>query len=280
MNGRVRKIILAAGTVTALAGILCILYPYVSEWVNHGRYVRDAERFRQEVQVLDSGEPEQILESAEEYNAQLLVRNGGDIADLTEEERASYDSQLALSAASVMGYLEIPKIRQMLPVYHGTSEAVLQEGAGHLEGSSLPVGGAGTHCVLTGHSGLSTKKIFTDLDRLVAGDRFTISVPGRVLTYEVDSSETLLPEDVVLTITEGKDEATLITCTPPGSNTHRLLVHGHRVETAVQEEPVPETPEEPPVTSVRPAAVWFAAGSAAVCIVILLSAVYRRRRRR
>jgi sortase A len=130
-----------------------------------------------------------------------------------------------------MGYIDIEKIGVELPIYHGVDEGVLKIGVGHLEGSSLPVGGENTHCILTGHRGLPSAKLFTDLDEMKIGDKFTVTVLDRVLTYEVDQIKVVLPEDTSeLTIREGKDYCTLVTCTPYGINTHRLLIRGVRVE--------------------------------------------------
>ena len=153
--------------------------------------------------------------------------------NLTEEEKAEYESVLNVDRSGVMGYIKIPKIDVMLPVYHGTEENVLQSSIGHLEGSSLPVGGESTHCLLSGHRGLPSARLFTDLDQLREGDTFTITVLNDTLTYEVDHIWIVEPEDLShLQIEEGRDLCTLITCTPYGINTHRLLVRGHRIENA------------------------------------------------
>ena len=154
------------------------------------------------------------------------------ISTLTDEEREDYNSQLDIDGSGVMGYIEIPSINVSLPIYHGTSDGVLQVAAGHLEGSSLPVGGAGTHAVISAHRGLPSAKLFTNLDELEAGDTFTITVLDRVLTYEVDRISIVLPTETdLLQPVEGQDYVTLMTCTPYGINTHRLLVRGHRVNT-------------------------------------------------
>ena len=130
-----------------------------------------------------------------------------------------------------MGYIEIPSIDVMLPIYHGTSEEVLQTAIGHIEGSSLPIGGPSTHCVISGHRGLPSARLFTDIDQLSEGDTFTLLVLDETLTYEVDQIRIVEPDDTsLLTIEEGQDLCTLVTCTPYGVNSHRLLVRGHRVE--------------------------------------------------
>ena len=172
---------------------------------------------------------EQKKQEAEQYNQELAAAGGG----MTAEGRKDYERQLDLDGSGIMGYLEIPKISVCLPVYHGTEDEVLARGAGHLEGSSLPVGGGGTHTVLTGHRGLPSAKLFTDLDQLREGDTFRIMTLGDTLEYEVTGIRTVLPEETKdLRILEGKDLATLVTCTPYGVNTHRLLVTGERIQPA------------------------------------------------
>lgn len=150
---------------------------------------------------------------------------------MTEEERAEYESLLNVSGNGIIGYIEIPMIQCSLPIYHGTEESVLQIAVGHIEGSSLPTGGAGTHCVLSGHRGLPSAKLFTDLDQLAEGDTFILRILDETLTYEVDQIRTVEPYELDdLGIEEGKDYCTLVTCTPYGINTHRLLVRGRRVD--------------------------------------------------
>jgi sortase A len=150
---------------------------------------------------------------------------------LTDQEKEEYNSLLDVSGTGIMAYIEIPRINVVLPVYHGTNEDVLQTAVGHLEGTSLPVGGAGTHCVLSGHRGLPSARLFTDLDKLTSGDTFVLNVLDEVLTYEVDQIRIVLPSDLSeLVIEDGKDYCTLVTCTPYGINTHRLLVRGKRIE--------------------------------------------------
>ena len=164
------------------------------------------------------------------YNI-LLKDDKADRYDMTEEERAEYESLLNVSGNGIIGYIEIPMIQCSLPIYHGTEESVLQIAVGHIEGSSLPTGGAGTHCVLSGHRGLPSAKLFTDLDQLAEGDTFMLRILDETLTYEVDQIRTVEPYELDdLGIEEGKDYCTLVTCTPYGINTHRLLVRGRRVD--------------------------------------------------
>ena len=160
-----------------------------------------------------------------------MITNGGRFTP-SEEEDTLYDSLLDANGTGMMGYITIPEIRCKLPIYHGVEDSVLQVGIGHIEGSSLPVGGRGTHCVLSGHRGLPSAKLFTDLDKLEKGDIFLLHIYDKVLTYEIDQISIVEPEDYgLLEIEDGKDLCTLLTCTPYGINTHRLLVRGHRVET-------------------------------------------------
>ncbi len=167
---------------------------------------------------------------AMEYNRRLAASGRG-IGALTEEQEREYGALLNISGDGVMGYLEIPAISVRLPIYHGTSDAALAKGAGHLAGSSLPVGGPGTHALLSGHRGLPSARLFTDLDELKEGDAFVIHVLGESHAYEVIRTETVLPEETEgIRIEEGRDLVTLITCTPYGVNTHRLLVTGERSE--------------------------------------------------
>ena len=165
---------------------------------------------------------------AEAYNQTLV--NKSDRFNLTDEELEEYEQMLTVEGTDVIGYIEIEKIGCFLPIYHGTSDAVLQTGVGHLEGSSLPVGGESTHTVISGHRGLPSAKLFTDLDQLEEGDTFVLYVLDETLTYEVDQIRIVEPTELSeLAIVEGEDYCTLVTCTPYGINTHRLLVRGHRV---------------------------------------------------
>lgn len=175
------------------------------------------------------GRYDALLQSAQRYNRDLFSR--GSLFSLTDEQREDYLSQLSIDTSGIMGYIEIPTIKVSLPIYHGTSDDVLQIAVGHLEWSSLPVGGESTHCVLSGHRGLPSAKLFTNLDQLSEGDLFVIRTLDEVLTYEVDRILIVLPGEVqTLGIEEGKDLCTLVTCTPYGVNSHRMLVRGHRVD--------------------------------------------------
>ena len=211
------------------AGLSLLLYPTVSDYWNSLHASQAVADYAENVRNLEAEKYEQVLQDAKSYN-QMLPYKQTTFA-LSEEEKEAYDALLDISGTGVMGYIEIPTINISLPVYHGTEDAVLQIAVGHLEWSSLPVGGESTHCVLSGHRGLPSAKLFTNLDKLVAGDKFIMRVLDEVLTYEVDQILIVEPTDVsTLIIEAGKDLCTLVTCTPYGINSHRLLVRGHRIE--------------------------------------------------
>lgn len=212
-----------------LAGLSLLLYPSVSNYWNSFHATQAVSNYVQDVQNLDRSRYKTMWDDAVAYNQSLLSRST-DYA-LTDEQERQYSDLLNIDGTGIMGYIEIPTIKLSLPIYHGTKDSVLQIAAGHIEWSSLPTGGASTHCVLSGHRGLPSAKLFTNLDQLVAGDSFVIRVLDEVMTYEVDQILIVEPEDVsALTIEDGKDLCTLVTCTPYGVNSHRLLVRGHRVE--------------------------------------------------
>lgn len=212
-----------------LVGLSVMLYPSVSDAVNRKHQSRAVAGYAEEVEHLSDADYQTYFDAADAYNRQLnTTPNAFYKPDLV----SGYAQTLDISGTGIMGYITIPKISVELPIYHGTDEGVLQVAAGHLEGSSLPVGGAGTHAVISAHRGLPSAKLFTNLDELEVGDRFTITVLNRVLTYEVDQISIVLPTEIdQLLPTEGMDYVTLMTCTPYGINTHRLLVRGKRVET-------------------------------------------------
>ena len=213
-----------------LTGIALLLYPTVSDLLNTHRQMQSVSYYSAEVEGMSEEEKAQMRAAASEYNARLLSDTGNRYR-MTEEEEQEYESLLDVTGTGIMGYVEIPKLNESLTIYHGTDDTVLQIAIGHLAGSSLPVGGAGTHCVLTGHRGLPSAKLFSNLDELTEGDLFFLHVLDETLTYEVDQIRVVEPHELEnLTIEEGKDYCTLVTCTPYGVNTHRLLVRGHRTE--------------------------------------------------
>ena len=212
-----------------LAGLSLLLYPSVSDYWNSFHQTQAIASYAENVATMDQARYDALWEDAKAYNASLLGRSNAYL--LSEAQRAQYEELLDVSGLGVMGYIEIPSIGCSLPIYHGTEESVLQIAVGHLDWTSLPVGGASTHCVLSGHRGLPSAKLFTNLDKLVEGDVFMLRVLDEVLTYEVDQILIVEPQDVAaLQIVEGKDYCTLVTCTPYGVNTHRLLVRGQRIE--------------------------------------------------
>ena len=212
-----------------LAGALLLLYPTVSDYWNSFHQSRAIASYAEQVADLDDTTYDQIWADARAYNETL--DNSTSRFVMTEEQKKIYEALLNIADNGVMGSIEIPKIKCNLPIYHGTDEAVLQIAIGHVQGSSLPADGESTHCVLSGHRGLPSAKLFSDLDQLTEGDVFLLRVLDETLTYEVDQIRTVLPDELDdLAIEEGKEYCTLVTCTPYGINSHRLLVRGHRVE--------------------------------------------------
>ena len=212
-----------------LIGLSLLLYPTVSDYWNSFTSSRAITHYSDEVANMNAELYKSILTQAQEYNAGLVGRANSYL--LSDEQKVRYNELLNIDGTGVMGYVEIPHIKVSLPIYHGTEENVLQVAIGHLEWSSLPVGGESSHCVISGHRGLPSAKLFSDLDELIAGDIFMIRVLDETFTYEIDQILIVEPQDTeALLIEEGKDLCTLVTCTPYGINTHRLLVRGHRIE--------------------------------------------------
>ncbi len=223
----------------AVVGLALILYPTVADRINQAMNGEAIEEYRRKAQAVDSNDYQEMLDAAREYNAALAEKTPY-IGELTQEKRELYESLLDLTGNGIIGYIEVPKTKIYLAVYHGTGESVLQTGVGHLEASSLPVTGESVHTVLTGHSGLPSARLFTDLDQLEIGDTFTLYVLNETLTYRVEEMKRVLPEELEnLRIEEGQELCTLLTCTPYGVNTHRLAVTGRRIET-----PSTETDEQ------------------------------------
>ena len=217
-----------------LAGVSLLLYPTVSDYWNSFHQSRAIASYAEQVANIDDAQYEELWDAARDYNQSLLHRPNDFF--LSDEQQEIYKSLLDIGGNGIMGYIEIPMIDVMLPIYHGTEESVLQIAVGHLDWTSLPVGGAGSHCVLSGHRGLPSARLFTDLDKLKVGDVFMLHVLNEILTYEIDQILIVEPQDTdPLLIEPGKDLCTLITCTPYGINSHRMLVRGHRIES--QEEP-------------------------------------------
>lgn len=213
-----------------VVGLSLILYPTIADWWNsfhQSRAIADYDAILSEMKEEDYTH---LFEAAMAYNEQLRQLK---FPLMYYDQVPGYDDFLDITGTGIMGYIDIPSIQVELPIYHGTSEGVLQIAAGHVEGSSLPTGGENTHCVISAHRGLPSARLFTDLDKMQIGDTFTLSVVDRILTYEVDHILTVLPHEVEpLYVQEGEDYCTLVTCTPYGINTHRLLVRGTRIENA------------------------------------------------
>ena len=267
-----------------LIAVSVLLYPSVSSYLNEKNSSKVVSYYDAESVKLDHAERAQMLEDARAYNQEML--SNIDLIDpfsqLNTDIDERYQSLLNRDGSGMMGYIRIPKIGVELPIYHGTSEAVLQAGIGHFWGTSLPVGGETSHTVLTGHRGLSTKTLFTNLDKLDIGDVFYIRVLDETLAYQVDQILTVLPEETdALGIESGQDLATLVTCTPYAINTHRLLVRGHRIpyEEAQKVEPEDEMKAEMSFTTevlIVAAGVIFAG----LALAILYCIIDRKKRRK
>lgn len=227
-KGTITNIILI---LILLVGLSLLLYPSVSDYWNSFHQSRAIASYADEVANIDEEKYADLWQAAEEYNQSLLGRSNNYL--LSDEQKTEYEELLDITGTGVMGYVEIPSINCSLPIYHGTEESVLQIAVGHLEWTSFPVGGESTHCVLSGHRGLPSAKLFTDLDKLVVGDTFVLRILNEILTYEVDQILIVEPHETeALHIADGMDYCTLVTCTPYAKNTHRLLVRGHRIENA------------------------------------------------
>lgn len=214
-----------------VVGIGVMAYPSVSDYYNTWIQRRAISSYEEKVVSMDADQYKELREEAEKYNEELAET--GLQWSMDEEKTEQYNQTLKLDASMAMGYIEIPKLGEKLVIYHGTSEEVLRTGVGHMQGTSLPIGGETSHCVLSGHRGLPSAKLFSDLDKLEEGDTFLIHVLDMTLTYEVDQIRVVEPSDLSQIVMEkGKDYCTLVTCTPYGVNTHRLLVRGHRVTNA------------------------------------------------
>ena len=212
-----------------ILGAAIMAYPTVSDWWNSFHATQAIANYSRQVEETNTEQLDAMLEAARAYNRTLPEKENPFV--MSEEEMAEYKSLLDLSGTGLMGYIQIPSLKINIPIYHTTEESVLQVAVGHVEWTSLPVGGESTHSVVSGHRGLPSAKLFTDLDKMKEGDRFTITVLNQTVTYEVDQIRIVEPENIAeLSIVPGRDYCTLVTCTPYGINTHRLLIRGTRVE--------------------------------------------------
>ena len=217
--------------IMLLLGVGILLYPTLSDYYNSFHQSRAIASYMEAMETVDPNDYEVEWLNARAYNEGLKYKPNRFVLD--EADYAEYDKCLNLTGSGIMGYIEVPRINCVLPIYHGTDEAVLQIAIGHIEGTSLPTGGLGNHIVLSGHRGLPSAKLFTDLDQMELGDLFVVRVMNEVFTYEVDQVLIVLPEELdALALDPEQDYCTLVTCTPYGVNTHRLLVRGHRTENA------------------------------------------------
>lgn len=256
-----------------LFGVGLLLYPTVSDWWNNMHQSQAIATYQKAVQDNSAEKNKKMWDAAVAYNAALPHDDSRFRMSATQTKR--YDSTLDVTGTGIMGYVEIPKISVRLPIYHGTDSSILQIAIGHIPGSSLPVGGLGTHCVISGHRGLPSARLFTDIDQLREGDLFTLNVLGKTLTYQVDQIRVVLPNQLDdLAIDDGLDLCTLVTCTPYGVNTHRLLVRGHRVPNRSAALAAGDTSRVSPVLVAALATVLAAAVAALVRL-----AVGRRRAR-
>ena len=264
-----------------LAGLSVLLYPSVSDYVNSLHASRAMASYDKAVESLEEEDYKQEWEAARDYNTYLTRYSGLGVAAVTESEREDDPYKVLLNVGNdgIMGVINIPAIDVRLPIYHGTEEGTLQTAIGHYEGSSLPIGGESTHAILTGHRGLPSAKLFTDLDRLEVGDVFYIKVLGEILEYQIDQIETVLPHELdSLSITPGEDYVTLVTCTPYGINSHRLLVRGTRIEydgnyeEKVPMKPAPSNSDLPPEERGNGLSErqWIIIGAVAFAAAILL----------
>lgn len=264
-----------------LVGVCIMAYPTASDWWNQLHQSKAIATYAEAVAGTNEEEIASMWAAAEAFNEKIAAR-GLSLSDLPDDLEEEYENTLDVSGTGIMGYIEIDSVHIRLPIYHGTTEGVLQIAVGHIAGTSLPVGGTNTHCILSGHTGLPSAKLFTDIDQLEIGDTFELIILDRTLTYEVDKIDVVLPEEVSgLEIEDGQDLVTLETCTPYGINTHRLLVRGHRVATPENTDP------HPSVTASRDAliinlelALPFVAAGAAAAIIIGVIVKRRKKKKR
>ncbi len=262
-----------------LVGLSLILYPSVSDYWNSFHQSRAIVRYAETVSEIGGDAYDDMWQAAQDYNEKLS--RIGIRWKLSDEERSEYEALLDVTGTGIMGYIEIPQIKCSLPIYHGTAESALQIAVGHLEGSSLPVGGEGSHCLLSGHRGLPSARLFTDLDKLREGDVFLLRTLDETLSYEVDQIRIVLPFELdELKIEPGRDYCTLITCTPYGVNSHRLLVRGHRVENAPEARAIHVTGDAFQIEPAVVAPILALPMLLLLLIVMLVNSSRRRRRNR
>lgn len=253
-------------------GLSLLLYPAFSDWWNSFHQSQAIVNYDAALAKMTPADYTAFFAAAERYNQELAQV---DFPLMYHDQAEGYEETLNVSGNGIMGYLRIPKISVSLPIYHGASESVLQVAVGHLEGTSLPIGGESTHAALSAHRGLPSARLFTDLDKLELGDTFTVTVLDRELTYEVDQILVVEPQEVeALYVVEGEDLCTLITCTPYGINTHRMLVRGHRIENAEEGRAIRVTAD---AVQVDPVYTAPAMAAPVLALLLLLSLIPKRR---
>lgn len=250
MSAKKRVLVVTIAMLAFLLALLITLYPLISTWYNDRHQAQIHVQYKEELNQKDDGEIQNARQLAEAYN-KAIAPGAQHPESFTQGAlllaAQNYDQLLNLAGNGIMGYVQIPSINVDLPIYHGTEDATLEAGIGHLLGSSLPVGGSSTHCVLTAHSGMASQKLFSDLPQLAVGDVFYLEVLGEKLAYQVDQIKTVLPHDTsFLGIADGNDYCTLVTCTPFGINTHRLLVRGTRIPYVEAEQIVVDQTQKDP----------------------------------
>ena len=260
-------------------GVAILLYPTVSDYWNSFHQSRAIASYIEQIENINPVDYEREWARARKYNEELTQKPNRFM--LSEEEYEEYESMLNPTGSGIMGYIEIPKISCSLPIYHGTDEAVLQIAVGHIEGTSLPTGDIGTHTVLSGHRGLPSAKLFTDLDQMEESDLFVIRVMDQIMTYEVDQVLIVLPEELdALAIDPEQDYCTLVTCTPYGINSHRLLVRGHRVENVEMERIIKIVADATQIQPVLVAPVLAAPMLLVLLVWMMISTGKKQRRRK
>ncbi len=264
-------------------GIGIMMYPTASNYYNVIHQSNAIVEYAENLAAMDNEATQRIWDDAIAYNADLYRAQLGE--DLPEDALQNYDEILHVADNGMMGYIDIAKIAVHLPIYHGTSDAVLQKGVGHLEWSSFPVGGENTHTVLTGHTGLPSARLFTDLDKMEVGDTFVIQIVGEKMTYEVEDILIVLPYEIEsLAIFEREDLCTLVTCTPYGVNSHRLLVRAHRIENVIEDETTePVSMEEAAETNARTPmmrVIMICVGCGIMMLTILFWGVGKRKKKK
>ena len=277
-----QKFLILISVLVLAVGLMVMLYPAISSLINARSQSQVIDRYEEEIENLSDERIESLREQAIQYN-EKLSNSSVVMTDPFDEETVKitskdYEETLNVDNTGLMAFIDIPEIGVRLPIYHGTGELVLARAVGHLQGTSVPIGGEGTHCVLSAHTGLAEAKLFTDLDELTIGDTFRIAVLDEVLTYKIFDIEIVEPADISsLKIEDGRDLCTLVTCTPYGVNSHRLLVHGERIPTPEKE----ETEERDPLQAVMFSWEYLMIGGVLVLgAMILLTALIRRRQNR